>query len=75
MRGLGIVALIMTVLSLVLWFINWIFFTFLLRSVEFNSPLRYVAQASSFLSALTEYLAIGLLSIGLIMLAKRVVKS
>ena len=75
MRVLGIVALIMTVLSLVLWFINWIFLTFLLGSVDFNSPLRYLAQASSFLSALTEYLAIALLSIGLIMIAKRVVKS
>lgn len=75
MRGLGIVALILTFLSLVLWFINWIFFTFLLGSVEFNSPLRYVAQASSFLSALTEYLAIGLLSIGFIVIAKRMVKS
>ncbi len=75
MRILGIVSLAATLFSLFFWSLSWLYFTFLIASYPYDSPLRYVAQSCAILSTLTEYLAIGLLSIGLIVISKRVVKS
>jgi hypothetical protein len=75
MKLLGISALVLTLLSLVLWLINWVIGTFFLMSYGYNSPVRYVGQTASFLSALAEYLAIGLISIGLMLASKQVVRS
>jgi hypothetical protein len=69
MKLLGIGALAMTVISLLLWFANWILITFFLSSYGMGSPVRYVGQTASFLSAMAEFIAIGLLSIGLMLAA------
>ena len=70
MRILGIVSLILTLLSLFFWFVSWLYFSFLIKSYSYNSPLRFVAQSCTALSAVTEYLAIALLCIGLILISK-----
>jgi len=75
MKLLGISALALTLLSLVLWFINWVIGTFFLLSYGYNSPLRYVGQTASFLSALAEYFALGLISIGLLLVSKKFMRS
>lgn len=71
MRILGIAALATAGLSLILWLASWVMYNFLLASMGYNDILRYVAQTVSFLSSLTEYIAIVLLSIGLIVMSKR----
>lgn len=75
MRVLGIFSLASVLLSLSFWFLSWFYFTFLFSSFAFNSPVRYVAQGCTTLGILTEYLAIGLLSVGLIVASKRFIKS
>ncbi len=69
MKLLGIAALAMTVISLLLWLVNWILITFFMSAYGFGSPVRYVGQTASFLSAMSEFIAIGLLSIGLVIAA------
>ncbi len=74
MRGLGIGALILAVLSFILWLASWVFWTFLAASFSGNHPLNYVARTSSVISTIFEYLAIALISIALIIGAKYLVK-
>lgn len=77
MKSLGITAAILTVLSFLFWLINWIYWTFLYTSAnsDVQNPIRYVMQTVSVVSILTEYLAILLISIGLILAASRISKN
>lgn len=74
MKILGVSALAMTLMSFIFWFIQWVLLTFFSNSYTTGSPLRYVGQTSSVLSLLSEYIALGLLSIGLILVAGRLTK-
>ena len=74
MKMLGFSALAMTLLSLVLWFVQWVLVTFFLPTYAMVSPLRYVWQGASLLSALAEFVAIGLLAVGLILAAGKAKK-
>ena len=74
MRGLGIGALILSVLSFFLWLASWVYWTFLAAKMGLNSPLDYVARTSSVISTVFEYLAMALISIALIIGAKYLVK-
>ncbi len=74
MKMLGFSALAMTLVSLLLWFVNWVLGTFFLTSYTLGSPVRYVGQACSFLSSLAEFLALGLLAVGLILAAGKATK-
>ncbi len=71
MRGLGIGALIFVVLSFLFWLISWLYWNLLLDMLGLDSSFRYIAITSSILSMLCEYLAVGLLSVGLIIASKR----
>ena len=75
MRGLGIGALILSVLSFFLWLASWVFLTFFAADLNRDNPLNYLARTSSVISTIFEYLAILLISIALIIGAKSVVKS
>lgn len=75
MRGLGAVALILIILSFLFWIISWSYWNFLVDSFGLDSPFRYVAITCNVLSVLSELLAVGLLSIGLILAAKRLPKA
>lgn len=77
MKLLGISAAILTVVSFLLWIVNWTYWTFLYSTASYdvNNPIRYVMQGVSTLSSLTEFLAILLISIGLVLVAGRVSKN
>ena len=75
MRGLGIGALILSILSFFLWLVNWASWTFFATYLTINNPLNYVVRATSVISAIFEYLAMALISIALIIGAKYLVKS
>ena len=77
MKSLGITATILTVLSFLFWLVNWIYWTFLYTSAsnDVNNPIRYVMQGVSIISILTEYLAILLIGIGLVLAASRISKN
>jgi hypothetical protein len=76
MKLLGVSALIMTVLSFLFWLINWSYWTFLYSTENYDAQqsIRYVMQGISVLSVLTNYLAVLLICIGLILAAKRLPK-
>ena len=75
MRGLGIGALILSILSFFLWLVNWISWTFFAAYLTINNPLNYVVRAISVISTIFEYLAMALISFALIIGAKYLVKS
>ncbi len=72
MRILGIAALLSALLSFVLWFAGWLYWNVLITELGVNSPARYAAMSSGVLSAIFEFVAIALLSIGIIAAAKRI---
>ena len=74
MRGLGIAAVILTVLSFFLWLGSWSYWMFMAASFGYDHPLQYVAQTCSVVSTIFEMLAILLVAIGLILAAKRLPK-
>lgn len=74
MRGMGIGALALTLVSFIFWLASWLYFTFLATRLGYESPLRYVVQAFGMLASLTEYLAIALIAVGLILAAKNLPK-
>lgn len=73
MKLLGISALALTVLSFLFWLINWSYWTFLYDSMTYNNQgaVRIAMTVVSVLSTLTDYLAILLIAVGLILAAKR----
>lgn len=75
MRGVGIGALALTLVSFVFWLASWFYFTFFAMRFDYESPLRYVAQAFGMLASLTEYIAIALIAVGLILAAKSLHKN
>lgn len=75
MRILGAIAIAATFLSFLLWAVTWSYWNFLYTSLGAESPIRYVAMTCTVLSSLCEYLAIGLIGIGLILAAKRLPKA
>ena len=80
MKGIGFAAVAATVVSFILWLSSWAFWTYEQfqpydsAKYEAQKAIRYVFQGVSFLSTLTEYLAILLIAVGLIMAAKRLPK-
>jgi hypothetical protein len=79
MKSLGIAALLSLVLSLILWFINWSYWFYEMHvrdAADYSSgnALRNIMQGVSTVSVLTEYLAIFLVAVGLIIGAKRLPK-
>jgi len=80
MKGLGFAAVGVTALSFVLWFVSWSYWTYQQfvpydsATYESEKTIRYVFQGISVLSTLTEYLAILLIGVGIIMAAKRLPK-
>ena len=80
MKGLSFSAVGATVVSFILWFTSWAYWTYtsLLpfdsATYEAQKAIRYVFQGIGVLSTLTEYLAILLIGVGLIMAAKRLSK-
>lgn len=75
MRIIGFSSLTAALFSLFFWSLSWFYFTFLITSFSYDSPLRFAAQSCNIIGTLTLYLAIGLLSIGLIVFSKRAVNS
>jgi hypothetical protein len=71
MKMLGFCALALTIISLMLWMVNWVLITFFATLYSYGSPVRYVGQTASFISAFSEFIAIALLSVGLILAASR----
>ena len=71
MRGFGIAALLSALAAFVLWMAAWVYWNFLLAELGPQSGIRYAAMASGVLSAFFQLLAIALLSVGLIVAAKR----
>lgn len=69
MRVLGFAALSIAVLSLFSWLVSWVCFTFFVTGP--SGVIVSVARTFSFIGNFGQFLAIGLLSVGLIMLGKR----
>jgi hypothetical protein len=74
MRGLGIGALILSVLSFFLWLASWIFWTFFAAQFIGDHPINYVVRTSSVISTIFEYLALALISIALIIGGGKLIK-
>ena len=81
MKALGFSAVAATVVSFILWFINWSYYIYMefmpYDSARYESQknIRHVFQGISFFSTLTEYLALLLIAVGIIIAAKRLPKS
>ncbi len=80
MKSLGIAAVLSLVLSFILWFLNWSYWFYEMHikdPVDYgsNNALRNVMQGVSTLSVVTEYIAILLVAVGLIVAAKRLPQS
>lgn len=75
MRILGISALVLSLVSLICWFANWVLLTFFIAMYAPGNLFRYVGQTLGFLSSITEYIAVILVSIGLIIATKSSVKN
>lgn len=76
MKSLGITAVISLVLSFILWLTGWLFWMYELHvaapaTYESRDTIRTVMQVVSAISVSTEYLAILLIAIALIMAIKR----
>ena len=77
MKGLGFSAVAATVVSFILWLTSWSFWTYQqfipYDSATYDSQktIRYVFQGIGVLGIITEYLAILLIAIAVIMAAKR----
>lgn len=78
MKALGFSAIAATVISFILWFINWAYWfyqsnftTYDSATYESQKMIRYVMQGISFFSAITEYLAILLIAVCVITIIKR----
>lgn len=77
MKGIGFSAVAATVVSFILWFINWAYWMYTqfmpYDSARYESQknIRYVFQGISFFSTVTEYLALLLIAVGIIIAAKR----
>lgn len=80
MKGVGFAAIAATVVSFILWLINWIYWTYQQfvpydsATYESQKVLRYVFQGISAVSTVTEYLAILLIGVAVIMAANRLPK-
>jgi hypothetical protein len=66
MRVLGFCSVAVLLLSFVLWLAQWIYFQFLITSDAYGSPMAKVMRGVGVVEVLTEYLAILLIAIGLI---------
>ncbi|HVE58286.1 MAG TPA: hypothetical protein VNB22_15740 [Pyrinomonadaceae bacterium] len=81
MKGLGFAAVGVTAVSFVLWLVSWSYWTYQQfglydpATYESQQTLRYVFQGVSVAASLTEYLAILLIAVGIIMAAKRLPKN
>lgn len=75
MRGIGIGALILTAVSFVFWLASWIYWTFLSTLFGYESPVRYIGQVFGVIGIITEYLAIALVAVGLVLAAKNLPKN
>lgn len=71
MRPLGVSALILTVFSFLSWLVSWIYWTFFSLPLAYNVLFDYVARGLGFLSVLFQILALALVSIGLMIAAKK----
>ena len=71
MRLLGIGATIVIVLSFILWFTGWTFWTFFVGSAGYDSVVTKLMQGVSVVGIVLEYLAVLLVSIGLIIAGKK----
>lgn len=70
MKILGIAGLVFTVISFLLWLISWIFFYFIASATGYAPPLQQIMQGVSALAEATLYLAMFLISVGLVVGAK-----
>ena len=78
MKALGFSAITALVISFFLWLVNWSYWfyqnnftTYDSATYESQKMIRYVMQGVSALSILTEYLAILLIAVCVIMMVKR----
>jgi hypothetical protein len=80
MKAIGFAAVAATVVSFLLWLASWSYWTYQqfapYDSAKYESEkvIRYVVQGIGVLSTLTEYLAILLIAVAVIMAAKRLPK-
>lgn len=80
MKGIGFAAIGATVVSFILWLTSWSYWTYQQfqpydsAKYESEKAIRYVVQGIGVLSTLTEFLAILLLAVAVIMAANRLQK-
>ena len=80
MKGVGFAAVGVTIISFILWLVSWTYWTYQQFSpydsatYEAQKAIRYVFQGIGVLGVVTEYLAILLIAVGLVMAAKRLPK-
>ncbi len=77
MKGIGFAAVGAIIVSFILWLVSWSYWTYQQfqpydsASYESQKMIRFVFQGIGVLGVVTEYLAILLIAVGLIMAAKR----
>jgi hypothetical protein len=80
MKGLGFAAVGAIVVSFILWLVSWSYWTYQQftpydsATYESQKMIRYVFQGVGVLATLTEYLAILLIAVAVILAAKRLPK-
>jgi hypothetical protein len=80
MKGLGFAAVGAIVVSFILWLISWSYWTYQQfkpydsATYEAQKVMRYIFQGIGVAATLTEYLAILLIAVALILAAKRLPK-
>ena len=80
MQGIGFAAVGSTIVSFILWLVSWSYWTYQQfqpydsATYEKQKVIRYVFQGVGVVSTLTEYLAILLIAVAVIMAAKRLPK-
>ncbi len=81
MKALGFSAIVAAALSFILWLVNWIYWRYTefapydASRYERENVIRNIMLGVSTISIVTEYLAILLIAIGLIVAAKRLPKN
>ena len=80
MKGIGFAAVAATAVSFILWLISWSYWTYRQfapydsATYESQRTIGYVFQGIGVLATITEYLAILLVAVAVIMAAKRLPK-
>ncbi len=71
MKLCGIFGVLLALVSLFFWAIHWVYFTFLMETVGYDSPLRHLANICGALDAVSLTVAVVIVSIGLLLGAKQ----